>query len=64
MSKTSDSKSSKYRGFREFYEDGEARPNTKKRLGESNKDKMRFRDKLKKIDPKAINEEDFDDDNY
>lgn len=60
MSKTSDSKN-KYRGFREFYDDGEARPN-KKRINETHKDKVKFREKMKKIDPKTFSEEDFDDD--
>lgn len=60
MAKT-DKKGSNYRGFREFYEEEKEYRPKRKRVDESEKDKMKFRDKLKRIDPKDIDEEEFDD---
>jgi len=53
----------KRKGFREFYEDEDQRPN-RKRVEESHKDRMRFKDKIKKFDPKTYSEEDFDEDYF
>jgi hypothetical protein len=57
-------KTKKYQNFREFYED-EDRPvkNPKmKPLNESQKDKDRFRKQFRFMDPKDLNEDEFDDD--
>lgn len=63
MAKT-DKKGTRYRGFREFYEEEQESRPKRKRVDESEKDKMKFRDKLKKLDPRALTQEDFDDDYF
>lgn len=58
MSKTD----KKYKGFREFYEDGEEVPR-KKPLKEGKRNKMKFKQKVKNLDPNNLSEDDdfFDD---
>lgn len=53
----------KRKGFREYYYEEDDRRPKRKRVDESHKDKVKFREKLKRIDPKALTEDDFDD-NY
>lgn len=53
----------KRKGFREFYEEEDKKPN-RKRIDETHKDKMRFKDKIKRFDPKNYSEEDFDEDYF
>jgi hypothetical protein len=54
----------KRKGFREYYyEEDDHRPK-KKRVDESHKDEMRFKEKIRRIDPKNLSDEDFDDDYY
>jgi hypothetical protein len=52
-------KTKRYNNFREFYED-EERPR-KKTMPESKKEKDRVRNQYKYIDPKDLNEDEFDD---
>ncbi len=54
-------KTKKYQNFREFYDD-EDRPSKKKTVNESQKDKDRFRKQFRFVDPRDIDEEDFEDD--
>jgi hypothetical protein len=60
MSKHDDKKR---KGFREFYEEDDRKPN-RKRVDETYRDKMRFKDKIKRFDLKNYSEEDFDEDYF
>ena len=53
----------KRKGFREFYEEDDRKPN-RKRVDETYRNKMRFKDKIKRFDPKNYSEEDFDEDYF
>jgi hypothetical protein len=53
MSKTD----KKYKGFKEFYEEEDQVPR-KKPLKENKKDKMKFKQKVKNLDPTSFSDED------
>jgi hypothetical protein len=60
MSKTG--KKSNFQGFREFYEDrSEDKLRSKKPKTDNGRAKTKLQNKLKRIDPKSMSEEDFDD---
>jgi hypothetical protein len=63
MSKSDKSKS-KYRGFREFYEEYDDDKPRKKNVPDVKGDRMKVKNKLRNFDPKNFSEEDFDDDLY
>ena len=51
-------KTNRYQNFREFYEDGE-RPR-KKSMTESKKEKDKYRNQFRNVDPRDLDEEDDD----
>jgi len=59
------SKDKKYNNFREFYEDDDRPRKKTKAMNESQKKKDKFKKQIRFLDPKNMNEEEWDDfDNF
>ena len=63
MSKTNKDKKS-FQGFREFYADDDRPKKKPSPIRESSKDKLRFKERIKNINIKQLQDEDFDEDDY
>ena len=63
MSKTNKDKKS-FQGFREFYADDDKPKKKPSSIRESSKDKMRIKERIKNINVKQLQDEDFDEDDY